>query len=281
MENHYRVLSNGNRIPSVFLGTAPFFEMGDYRFKRLRTVSAVGTAVDLGYGIDSAVAYGNHRQVGNGIRLSGRQRKEVFVTSKIFNNQQNHRIPLYYEECLNQLKLEYLDLLLLHWPQKCTFIEAWKYMEELYNIGKVKNIGMANVEAYHLEEMRNKCSLLPQVVQVELHPMYQQRELTEYCRKNKIQIQAYAPLGRMRPELINHESIKEIALHHGKMVPQVILRWHIQEGRIPVVRSARKNRIRENYDIWDFELTSEEISKIDFFPEGMKIYDVRKYVKYY
>lgn len=268
-------------IPKIFLGTAPVWEMGNYRFRRLRTVRAVSCGIKLGYGIDCAVAYGNHHQVRNGIRLSGKKREDIFLTSKLYNNQQDDYIAEHYNELLKELQVEFVDLLLLHWPQTSTYINAWKQMEQLHADGKVRYIGIANIELRHLQEMEKKCHMFPQMIQVERNPLNTQEELMAYCEEKKIIVQAYAPLGRMNQQLLKEGILCELSKKYHKTIPQIILRWHNETNVIPVVRSARTNRICDNYDIWDFRLEKEEIEEITKLNVNYKIYDPRKYARYY
>lgn len=275
-------VNNGRKeIPTMFLGTAPFHEMGDYKFRRIRTIGAVRNGINLGYGIDCAVAYGNHRQVGRGIRASEKKRSEVFITSKLYNTQQDDDVKGHYDRMCSELGIEKLDLLLQHWPQTSTYINAWKQMEELYFAGKVRYIGMANVEVRHLLEMETACALLPQVIQVERHPLNTQAELISYCKEKGIRVQAYAPIGRMEEALTGQKLLKKLAEKHGKSIPQIILRWHIQTDVIPVVRSVRRRRIMENMDIWDFVLLDVEVDEIRALNRNYKIYNPQRYARYY
>ena len=268
-------------MPKMFLGTAPFYEMGNYKFQKIRTMNAVKNGVRMGYGIDCAVAYGNHRQVGRGIQLSGNVRSEVFLTSKLYNSQQDTYIREHYSVMCRELDVDYLDLLLLHWPQTSTYINAWRRMEELWYEQKVKYIGLANAEINHLIEIEKKCNFLPHVIQIERHPLNTQIELISYCRKKGINVQAYAPLGRMTDKLIEKKILKELAAKYQKSIPQIILRWQIQTDVVPVVRSVRKKRIHSNIDIGDFELLDGEIKSIMEMNQNYKIYDPRRYARYY
>lgn len=268
-------------VPPMFLGTVPFDEMGNYYFRRLRVVMAVSKAIQLGYGVDCAVAYGNHYQVGNGIKASGKKREDIFVTSKLFNTQQDNHVKEHYCNALQELDTPYLDLLLLHWPQTSTYINAWKQMEELYQTKLVCYIGMANVELRHLERIEKSCCIMPHVVQIERHPLNIQKEVVEYCTKKGIIVQAYAPLGVMDKRLLNASVLMDMSARYNKTIPQIILRWQYQTGVVPVVRSIRKKRIISNYDIWDFEIKEEDIEAINALNIGYKHYDPRRYVRYY
>lgn len=270
-----------NKIPSIFLGTAPLYLIGEYRFKRIRTINAVKNGITRGYGIDCAVAYDNHRQVRRGITVSGKKRKEIFITSKLYNTQQDKDIKRHYKDICDELGVEYLDLLLLHWPQKSTYLNAWKQMVELYNEKKVKYIGISNVEIKHLMEMENICGFLPHVIQIERNPLYTRNDIISFCHEKGIIVQAYAPLGRMNEVLMKQKILNQLANKYGKGIPQIILKWHIQTGVCPVVRSVRKRRIIENINIWDFELTDEEIQEITKLNQNYRINDPRKFCRYY
>lgn len=272
-----------NNVPSMFLGTAPFAKLGDYRFRQIRTINAVRIGVNMGCGIDCAVAYGNHRQVRRGLQASGKKREDFFLASKLYNDQQDSCVAHHYTVMCSELGVDYLDLLLLHWPQVSTYISAWKQLETLYFQKRVRYIGMANVEIGHLMEVEKRCNLLPHVIQIERHPLNTQSELISFCREKEIQVQAYSPLARMNPVLIEHKAIKAISKKHQKSATQIILRWHIQTDVIPVVRSVRKHRIIENLDIWDFRLSDEEVSEITDINsnEYYRINDPRRFVRYY
>lgn len=281
MDNIKKEWANTLQLPPMFLGTAPFHELGDYKWKRLRTVKRVSEAVRIGYGIDCAVAYGNHRQVGLGMLRSGFVRERMFVTSKLYNDQQNAGLKNHYSRILEELGTGYLDLLLLHWPQSSTYIEAWKYMEELYHENRVRAIGMANVEIRHLEALQSSCEICPQVIQIERNPLLTQNDLMEYCSQHQIQVQSYAPLGVMNKQLIEHRLLKTLSEKYKKQPAQIILRWHIQTDCIPVVRSLRKERVLSNFQVWDFQLEEEEIHEISNLNQNHKHYDPRKYARYY
>ena len=278
MEN---VINNDLNIPRIFLGTGPFHEIGDYKFPELRTIYAVSKGIRMGYGIDCAVAYGNHRQIARGIQASGVKREEIFVTSKLYNTQQDNNVKNHYNVMCQELKVKYLNLLLQHWPQVSTYINAWKQMEELYFENRINYIGMANVEISHLAEIDNKCNILPHVIQIERNPFNTQVELVSFCKEKGIYVQAYSPVGRMNNELIGQTVFKKLTLKYKKTIPQIILRWQVQTGVIPVVRSIRRKRIAENINIWDFELADEEIKEILDLNRNYKIYDPRKYARYY
>lgn len=270
------------KMPPIFLGTAPFHEMGNYKFRRIRAINAVKNGICLGYGIDCATAYGNHRQVGRGMRLSGENREKIFITSKLDNMQQDNEVKEHYHTICKELGgVGYLDLFLQHWPQTSTYVNTWKQMEELYFEKKVRYIGIANVEIRHLLEIEKKCTLLPHVIQVERNPLITQSELILFCMERQICVQAYAPIGRMNPVLMEQRCLGKLGDKYRKSIPQIILRWQIQTGVVPVVRSIRKNRLIENMNIWDFHLTDEEVDEITTLNQNFKYYDPRKYARYY
>lgn len=275
------IMNNAVEMPPLFLGTVPFHMIGNYKFKGIRVINAVKNGINLGYGIDCAAAYENHVQVGRGIKASGEKRDKIFVTSKLNNTQQDNQVKDHYLDMCKELGIDYLDLLLEHWPQTCTYINTWKQMEELYFDKKVKYIGISNVETRHLIEIENKGSILPHVVQIERNPLYVQSELISYCEEHGIRVQAYAPLGRMGETLIEQKLLKELGRKYQKTVPQIILKWHIQTNVCPVVRSIRKKRIIENGNIWDFELKADEVKAITDLNINYRINDPRRFVRYY
>lgn len=269
------------KIPSMFLGTVPLHMMGNYKFKRIRTINAVKNGILMDYGIDCATAYGNHRQVGRGLKAAGKERKEIFITSKLDNSQQDNNIKSHYKNMCRELNVDYLDLLLQHWPQTSTYINSWKQMEELYAEKQVKYIGMSNVEIRHLLEIEKKGTFLPHVIQIERNPLYVREDIISFCREKGIVVQAYAPLGRMNEVLMGQGLLKNLGNKYKKTVPQIILKWHIQTGVCPVMRSARKERIIENKNIWDFELTDWELEEITKLNQNFRINDPRKFCRYY
>lgn len=275
------IMNNTVEMPLLFLGTVPFYMIGNYKFKGIRVINAVKNGINLGYGIDCATAYGNHVQVGRGIKASGKKRDKIFITSKLYNTQQDNHVKDHYAGMCEELGVDYLDLLLEHWPQTSTYINTWKQMEELYFDKKVKYIGLSNIEIRHLIEIESKGSILPHVVQIERNPLYVQSELISYCEEHGIRVQAYAPLGRMGEILTEQKLLKELGRKYQKTVPQIILKWHIQTNVCPVVRSIRKKRIIENISIWDFQLKDEEVKAITDLNLNYRINDPRKFVRYY
>ena len=253
------VLSNGVKIPCVGFGT---WNLTDSE----TTVDIIKTAIDCGYRhIDTAYAYNNEKSVGKAIRTCGIPRGELFVTSKLSNLNHGYENTLKeFEETMNNLDIEYLDLYLIHWPSplaiRNTWKEAlegtWKAFEELYRKGKIRAIGVSNFLEHHLDVILDKATIAPMVNQLELHPRYVQREAAAYCKDRRMIVEAYSPLMRGN---FNYPVLVEIAKKYNKSVAQVLLRWSIQHGFIPLPKASRRERIIENADIFDFKLTEEDI----------------------
>jgi diketogulonate reductase-like aldo/keto reductase len=229
-------------------------------------VEAVKKAIEVGYrSIDTAAIYKNERGVGQAIREAGVPREELFITSKVWNSEQGYESTLKaFDESLERLGLEYLDLYLIHWPtpRNDKYVETFKALEKLYEDGKVRAIGVSNFTIPHLERILSECSVKPVVNQVELHPYFSQPELRNFCSENEIYVEAWGPLMQ-GGEALNDEVIAKIAEQHGKTPAQVILRWHLQNGVIAIPKSTTPSRIEENFQVFDFELSSEEMQQMD------------------
>lgn len=280
-----RILSNGVEIPSVGMGTYPL--------KGEALTKAIVAATSCGYrAFDTAKAYGNEVSLGNALqeayRINRLKRSDVFITSKIGENF-NHGIPdgkLFYatypnekrditgivsnqlDEILKNLRTDYLDLLLIHWPFPDYFVEIWKAMEGEYRTGRVRAIGVSNFRERHIQKIINSRSIVPMVNQFELHPMNTKKALVDYCQKLKIQVQAYSPLAVMNKKLINAPILKLLAQKYKKSIPQIILGWNIEQGVIPIPKSGNPIRLQENINIYDFELTDEDMNGIDLLNEN-------------
>lgn len=247
-------LNNGVRMP--------WFGFGTYKATGNEVYEAVKVAIDAGYrSIDTAAIYGNEEEVGQAIKDSGVAREELFITTKLWNDRQGYDSTLSaFEESRKRLGLDIIDLYLIHWPGKDKYKETWKAFERLYEEGSVRAIGVSNFHVHHLENLLKDSNIVPAANQVELHPCLTQRELYNYCRDKGIQIESWSPL--MKGKLTDNADISEIASKYGKTSSQVILRWHIQQEIVTIPKSVTEARIRENADIFDFELTAEEISRI-------------------
>ena len=241
----------------------PWFGLGVFKVKEgNEVVESVKSAIKNGYrSIDTAAIYQNEEGVGQGIKESGISREELFVTSKVWNSDQGYESALQaYETSLKKLGLEYLDLYLIHWPGKDKYKETWKALEKLYKDGRVRAIGVSNFKIHHLEELLKDAEIKPMVNQVEYHPHLAQRDLLAFCEKEGIQLEAWSPLKQ--GQLLTDPTINEIAKKHGKTAAQVILRWDLQTKVVTIPKSIKEHRIIENANIFDFELSAEDMNKL-------------------
>lgn len=249
-------LANGVKIP--------YFGLGVFLTKEGREVEdSVKWALDAGYiHIDTAAIYGNERGVGNAVKASGIPRNEIFITTKVWNeNQRQNTVMKGFEESLDKLQTEYVDLLLIHWPVKGKFIETWKIFEEIYRSGRARAIGVSNFLRHHLEELLPEAEITPMINQVECHPYLVQQDLQDFCKTKKIWYEAWSPL--MRGEIGTVPLMNELAKKYGKTEAQIVLRWNLQKDIITIPKSIHKQRIDENAKIFDFELSQEDLRKID------------------
>jgi len=254
----------------------PWFGLGVFKVEEgPELVSAVKTAIKHGYrSIDTAAIYENEVGVGQGIREAIQEanisREDLFVTSKVWNSDLGYESTIAaYEASLNKLGLEYLDLYLIHWPVAGKYKEAWKALESLYKEGRVKAIGVSNFHIHHLEDLMEDAEIKPMVNQVEYHPRLTQKELQAFCRKHGIQLEAWSPL--MQGQLLDNEILKEIANKYNKSVAQVILRWDLQNGVVTIPKSTKEHRIIENASVFDFQLTEEDMERIDGLNQNHRV----------
>ncbi|MDQ1099820.1 aldo/keto reductase [Chryseobacterium sp. SORGH_AS_1048] len=232
-------------------------------------------ALQNGYRLlDTAAIYKNEEAVGKGIAESGIPREEVFLTTKLQRENLGYENAKEdFQESLEKLKLDYVDLYLIHWPANAknyadwqkTNAETWRAMEELQREGKIRSIGVSNFWKEHLDALLQTARVVPAVNQIEFHPGYWQPELTELCKDLSIAIEAWSPLARGK--VFDNNVLKNIAEKHGKSVSQITLRWVIEQGAIPIPKSSTKDRILENLEVFDFVLSQEEISAINILPE--------------
>ncbi|MBP2111071.1 aldo/keto reductase [Paenibacillus silagei] len=242
----------------------PWFGLGVFKVQEgQEVIDSVKTAIKAGYrSIDTASVYGNEEGVGQAIRESGVAREELFITTKVWNTEQGYDSTLAaFDQSLSKLGLDYADLYLVHWPIRAKYKDTWRALEKLYADGKVRAIGVSNFQIDHLEDLLADATVKPMVNQVELHPLLNQQELREYCKAQGIQIEAWAPLAQ--GHLLDNEVLADIAARHNKTLPQVILRWDLQNGIVTIPKSIKEERIIANADIFDFELSEEEISRIN------------------
>ncbi|CAH0203770.1 aldo/keto reductase [Peribacillus frigoritolerans] len=249
-------LHNGVKMPQLGFGV---FKVKNGN----ETVESVKKAVEVGYrAIDTAAIYENEEGVGQAIRECGVPREELFITSKVWNTEQGYDTTLKaFEDSLNRLGLEYLDLYLIHWPGKDKYLETWRALEKLYKDGKVKSIGVSNFHIHHLENLLANSEVKPVVNQIELHPLLTQVEIRDYCAKHEIKVESWSPLGR--GNLLEEPTINHIAKKHGKSPAQVLIRWHLQHDLVVIPKSITPSRIKENAQVFDFSLSLNEMNQID------------------
>ena len=249
-------LSNGVRMPWLGLGVFQVPNDND-------AADAVRAALDAGYRhIDTAALYRNERGVGRAVRDSGIPREEIFVTTKVWNDDiRAGRVETAATESLKRLGLDYVDLYLLHWPIKGLHQQSWRAMEKVYRAGHAKAIGVSNYMIPHLDELLPAAEVPPAVNQIEFHPYLQSKPLHAYCRQRDIRLTAWSPLMQAGP-LLRDPVLTGIARKHGKSIAQVVLRWDLQLGVVTIPKSVRPERIAENASIFDFELDDADMSVI-------------------
>jgi diketogulonate reductase-like aldo/keto reductase len=256
-------LHNGVCIPCIGFGTWKISD-GDV------CVSAVKTALSVGYRhIDTAVAYGNEESVGLAIRQSGIPREELFITSKLWNNAHGYKETMEaFEQSMERLRLDYLDLYLIHWPNPIKYRNCWqdanagtwKAFEELYKAGRIRSIGVSNFRIHHIDELMQTAAVVPMVNQIRLCPGDTQDELVEYCRKRNILLEAYSPLGSGL--IFDSPEMKAFAEKYNKSISQICIRWSLQMGFLPLPKSVNPERIKENSEVFDFELSQDDVKAI-------------------
>ncbi|MDD7795400.1 aldo/keto reductase [Clostridium sp. 'White wine YQ'] len=255
---------NGVKIPQVGFGVYKLTKREDFE-------TAVGEAIRIGYRhFDTAKIYGNEKDLGIEIQKSKIPREEFFIASKVWNTELGYKATKKaFEKTCKNLNIEYIDMYLIHFAAP-GYIEAWRAMEELYLEGKIKVIGVANFEIQHLEELMKHSKVKPMINQIETHPEFQQDELHNYLTNHKILHEAWASLGQGNRDLLKNTVLNEIARNHKRTVAQVILRWHIQRGIIIIPKSSNPKRIKENIQLFDFELSSEEMERISQLNTGKR-----------
>ncbi len=254
-------LHNGVKMPYLGLGT---YQADNDE----EVIASVKYALEKGYRhIDTASFYKNEEGVGKGIKESSVVRADIFVVTKVWNSDQgfNNTVKSF-EDSLRRLRLEYLDLFLVHWPVKGKYKETWKALEYLYEQKKVRAIGVSNFLQHHLEDVLDDCSIVPMVNQMEFHPYLVQQDLIDFCSKNTIQYEAWSPF--MQGKLFNLDFCNKLTEKYGKSAAQIILRWNLQKGVVTIPKSVHKNRIESNADIFDFELAQEDVAYLDSLDRG-------------
>lgn len=254
----------------------PWFGIGVFKVEEgTELVNAVKAALVHGYrSVDTAAIYGNEEGVGEGIRQglqeAGLKREDIFVTSKVWNADLGYEETLKaFDTSLEKLGLDYLDLYLIHWPVEGKYIDAWRALETLYRDGRIKAIGVSNFQIHHLKHLMKETEIKPMINQVEYHPRLTQKELLAFCTEQGIQLEAWSPL--MQGQLLDHPVLQEIAEKYGKSAAQVILRWDLQNGVITIPKSTKKHRIEENANVFDFELSADDMKRIDDLNENLRV----------
>jgi 2,5-diketo-D-gluconate reductase A len=257
-------LNNGVRMPQLGYGV---FQVPDDE-----TTAAVKAALEAGYrSIDTAAVYGNEKGVGQAIAESGIARDELFVTTKLWNADQGHDTALAaFDASLDKLGLDHVDLYLIHWPTPARdlYLDTWRALEKLLADGRTRAIGVSNFTAAHLERLMDSASVVPAVNQIELHPGLQQRELRDFHARHGIVTEAWSPLAQ--GAVLQDEAVTTIAARHGRSPAQVVLRWHLQIGNVVIPKSVTETRIRENLDVFGFELTPQEIDALTAADRGLR-----------
>lgn len=279
-------LSNGVEMPVMGLGTDDVFYLRNlkrsnnqfinraykvYQYRILRRVlnyqlsNTIADAIRMGYRlIDTSAAYSNESAIGAAIKKAGISREQLFITTRVTNRQQySDNIREGFFNSLKSLGLSYVDLYQFHWPVPGHYLKTWREIEKLYEEGFIKSIGVANCHQHHIEEILNVCQYAPMVNEIEVHPLFSQKPLIKFCKDNNIRVEAYTPMARNDERLRNNRTLLALAKKYGKTTMQIILRWHIENGVIPIPRSTNKERLKQNIDLFDFSLTAEEVESID------------------
>jgi methylglyoxal/glyoxal reductase len=250
----------------------PLFGLGVFLSKEGHEVEyAVLKALEAGYRhVDTAAVYGNERGVGKALKNSGIPRNEVFITSKVWNSDQGYQTTFdAFEESIERLDTNYIDLYLIHWPKGALSIETWKAMEDIYTQGRVKAIGVSNFLVHHLEMLWPHCKIPPMVNQVEFHPYLQQPPLQQFCIDHRIQLEAWSPI--MKGRVNNIPLLQELSGKYGKTPVQITLRWELQKQIVTIPKSVHNERILSNADLFDFEISAEDMQKIDGLDKHFRI----------
>lgn len=249
-------LHNGVEMPYLGLGVYQASEGGEVE-------QAIAWALDAGYRhIDTAAVYGNEEGVGRAVRNAEVPREELFVVSKVWNSEQGYDSTLAaFDRSMDKLKLDYLDLYLIHWPVAGRYRETWRALEKLYAEKKVRAIGVSNFMKHHLEDLFTGANITPMVNQMEFHPFLVQQDLLDFCKAHRIQYEAWSPL--MQGNIFNLDEMKQLSEKYNKSIAQIVLRWDLQKGVITIPKSVKKDRIVANAALFDFELSEEDVQFLD------------------
>ncbi|HMP83099.1 MAG TPA: aldo/keto reductase [Verrucomicrobiota bacterium] len=250
------LLNNGLKMPWLGFGVYQMKDGGEVE-------AAVRCALETGYrSIDTASVYGNEVGVGKALRESSIPRNEIFLTTKVWNDDQRAKRTLAaFEESLKRLQTDYVDLYLIHWPVKDCYLETWRVMEEIYASGRAKAIGVSNFLIPHLEDVLREGKIVPAANQIEFHPYLVQPELLRFCQSRKIQVEAWSPL--MQGHVVEVPEVQSLARKYQKTPAQIVLRWNLQHGVVTIPKSSRPERIVENAQVFDFELSPADMNQLD------------------
>ncbi|HIT68121.1 MAG TPA: aldo/keto reductase [Candidatus Merdisoma merdipullorum] len=261
----YAVLNNGIKMPMEGIGT--------FLLKSAEAEESVYQALKAGYRlVDTANAYMNEKGVGRGIKKSGVKREDIFLVTKLWPTEYEDGERAI-EDTLKRLGTDYVDLLILHQPVG-NYLAGYQAMEEAYRAGKVKALGLSNFPEKLIQDVIDHCEIKPQMVQVEAHPYYPQTELKQYLSKYQMVLMAWYPLGHGDKSLVNEEVFTELAKKYGKTNAQIVLRWHVQEGNVIIPGSKNAAHIRDNFDIFDFSLTEDEMARIAKVDKNTRYYNM-------
>jgi diketogulonate reductase-like aldo/keto reductase len=266
-----------SKVPDITLNngvTMPQLGFGVWQVPDDEAATAVGTALEAGYrSIDTAALYRNERGTGRAIAASGIAREELFVTTKLWNTDQGHENALRaFDASLEKLGLDYVDLYLIHWPTPARglYPETWRALEKIHADGRARAIGVSNFPVAQLQHLLDEGGVVPVINQIELHPNLAQGELRAFHAAHGIVTEAWSPLGQGRG-LLNEPALAAVAAKHGRTPAQVVLRWHLQLGNVVIPKSVTPSRIRENIDVFGFELDGEDLAAIDALDNGGRL----------
>lgn len=260
------VLNNGTKIPAVGVGV---FRVEDAKV----AYETVKTALSVGYRhVDTAMIYGNEEAVGKAIRDSGIPREEIFLTTKLWNDdQRSGKVEEAIDASLKRLGMEYVNLYLVHWPVKETYVTVWKKMEKVYRSGKAKAIGVSNYQTHHLADLLKEAEIVPVVNQIECYPYLSQAAVIQFCLERDIHPEAWGPLGAGKSDILSNPVILEIAQEHEMTPAQVVLNWNLKRGVIVIPKSIHKKRLIENLECMNFELTDNDMTRISELNKNLRL----------
>ncbi|WP_459175873.1 2,5-didehydrogluconate reductase DkgA [Ewingella americana] len=258
-------LHDGNKMPQLGLGV--------WKASNEEASNAVTTAIDTGYRhIDTAAIYENEEGVGEALNTISVPREELFITTKLWNDDQLHAQDAL-ETSLKKLRLDYVDLYLIHWPKadQGNFVAAWKQLQKLKEQGLAKSVGVCNFHIPHLQKLKDETGIFPVVNQIELHPLLQQRQLHAWNATHNIATEAWSPLAQGGDGVFDQPLIQKLAQKYGKTPAQVVIRWHLDSGLIVIPKSVTPKRIRENFEVFDFKLEKEELAEVAKLDAGKRL----------